>query len=189
MQLGVESPMITISSYSTQWFATKQDPVKCVPAPHLLLHIGNSKVGGMINWCTLPRVTQPAGVRTRKNTLTMHWLGHTQTHADAHKWHRVIRSAPSAWATYQVCREIFGRWYIWASHPLIKRPSNPRARSADRSLTDYLFASPWISRRHSPIPPLFFSFFFLFLWLSILGVHIHTHAHTQAKTLNYNYLL
>lgn len=25
-----------------------------------------------------------------------------------------------------MCREIFGRWYIWASHPVIKHPLNPQ---------------------------------------------------------------
>lgn len=56
--------------------------------------------------------------------------------------------------------------------------STKGARSTDRSVTDYLFASPRISTRHKPIPPLFFFSFFFFLWLSILGVHIHTNTHT-----------
>lgn len=68
--------------------------------------------------------------------------------------------------------------------------STEGTRTADRSIPDDLFASPGISTRHKPIPPLFFSFFslFSFLWLSILGVQEHTNEHTHAQSLLYNYL-
>lgn len=54
----------------------------------------------MINWCTLPRVTEAARAhkqnrcaRTHARTLT-HTLTHTHTHrgADAHRWHSFTRA-------------------------------------------------------------------------------------------------
>ena len=174
---------------------TSQPAATRVPAPHLLLHVGNSKcacvcdqvcvwsgvcvwrVGGMINWCTLSRCHQ-AGTRAHAPK----WINNQCAHTNSPyaRGGSALRGALRAReATYQMCREIFGRWYKWASHPLIKHPSDPRRERAlliDPLQTVYLL-HPWISNKapnRSRLSSLFS--------LSILGEHIHTHAHSHART-------
>lgn len=154
----------------------------------------------MINWCTLPRVTEAARAhkqnrcaRTHARTLT-HTLTHTHTHIEA-----PTHTDGTALQERLVCvsdlpdmsgnlRSMIYMGITSTDQTSIK--STEGTRTADRSIPDDLFASPGISTRHKPIPPLFFSFFSLFsFWLYILGVQEHTNEHTHAQTLLYNYLL
>lgn len=83
------------------------------PPPLLLLHLGNSKGG----WHDQPVHAAPSHAQTRRRART-------------HATHTCTQMAPrdkertGTWATYQMSRQIFARWCIWASHPPIRPPSN-----------------------------------------------------------------
>lgn len=144
------------------------------------------------HWSSTGAQAKPMRAHTRAHT---HTYAHTHTHIEA-----PTHTDGTALQERLVCvsdlpdmsgnlRSMIYMGITSTDQTSIK--STEGTRTADRSIPDDLFASPGISTRHKPIPPLFFSFFslFSFLWLSILGVQEHTNEHTHAQTLLYNYLL
>lgn len=129
----------------------------------------------MINWCTLPRAGTLAHAQNYAHT---HNRTQTETHRDGCA---LRRSARGAWATYQMCREIFGRWYIWASHPLIHQIHKASAKcwSICHSLSICFNLEGTHRSRLSLLllilPPLAF-------YPRSAHAHKHTRAHTHART-------
>lgn len=106
----------------------------------------------------------------------------TRTYTNKRRWDCVTSPAWVQVATYQICQEISGRWYIWASHPLIRYPSNPQGERKMLicppqmcSLLQHL-----ISTRHEPFPPLPLPLLLLLpsaLWSRSAYPDWHEHAH------------
>lgn len=92
---------------------TRTRTIRCISTPFSCCTSGIPKGAGMINPCTLP----PSHAQTRRRART-------------HATHTCTQMAPrdkertGTWATYQMSRQIFARWCIWASHPPIRPPSN-----------------------------------------------------------------
>lgn len=142
-------------------YQTHQHPTP--PLPHLLLHLGNSKGG----WHDQPVHAAPSHAQTGRRART-------------HATHTCTQMAPrdkertGTWATYQMSRQIFARWCIWASHPPIRPPSNHQP--AREVLIDLLHTicslHPGSNRfRLSSCPPPLSGFGWLFLERTFTQTH------------------
>ncbi len=135
----------------------------------------------MINWCTLSRVTRPARAHMQKLSTGARAHTHTRTHRQRRtqmaprnkKRSGCVSDLPDVSGNF---RSMIYMGITSTDQTSIR--STKGARSADRSVTDYLFASRWFSTRHKPIPALFFSFFLLALAFYSRSAHSHKHAHT-----------
>lgn len=153
--------------------------------------VARRELQGGVAWSTGARCPVSPSRHTRTRTLENNTRAHTHTHMHGLRRTQMAPRYKRRSGCVSDLPDVSGNFrsmiYMGiTSTDQISIKSTKEAPTADRSVIEDLFASPWISTRHTPIPPLFLSFF---LWLSILGVHIHTHAHTHAQTLHYNYLL
>lgn len=147
---------------------TEQDTAICVPAFHLLLHVGNSK-GGWHDQLVHAASCHPADTREHAEIMHIHARAGPIRAQMAPRYKRhsgCVNNLPGVSGNF---RSMIYMGITSTYQKSIK--STEGAQTADQSVPDDLFDSLWIATRRKPIPPLSFSFSFGFL--AILRVIVH----------------